>query len=72
MIGKVWSREQRFTIKSCASVVLIGATVALAILIIRVVGEQRLQRFLDLIPIFKRRQEVENLINEAFMTDSRS
>ena len=72
MIGKLWSRDQRLTIKSCASVVIIGATVALLILAIRVVGEQRLQRFLNLIPIFRRRPEVEDLISETFITDSRS
>ena len=72
MIGKLWSRDGRFTIKSCASVVIIGAVVALAILIIRVVGEHRLQRFLNLLPIFRHRPKSEKLIGDAFLPNNRS
>ena len=70
MIGKIWSRDRRHTLKSCAGVLLIGATVAGAMLIIRLVGEQRLQHVLSF--IFKRRLKVEKLNSEALVPDNRT
>lgn len=70
MIGKIWSRDMRHTLKSCAGVLFIGATVAGAMLIIRLVGEQRLQHVLNF--LFKRRSKVEKLNSEAFVPDNRT
>ena len=72
LIGKIWLRDKRLTIKSCVGVVLIGATVAGAMLIIRLVGEQRLQRVLNMLFLFRRRPKVEKLNTEAFVPDNQT
>lgn len=72
MIAKILSRDRRQTIKSCAGVLIIGTTVAAVIVIIRLVGEQRLQRFLNRIMNFKRRPEAEKLTGDSLVTDNRA
>ncbi len=64
MIDKIWPQDRRHTVKSCAGVVLIGATVAGGLLIIRLVGERRFQRFLNML-LFKRKEEDAELTTEA-------
>ena len=72
MIAKIWSRDGRQTIKSCAGVLIIGTTVAAVMVIIRLIGERRLQRFLNRIMNFKRRPEAEKLTGDTFLTDNQS
>lgn len=70
MIKKLWSCDKSHTFKSCAGVVLIGATVAGLFLIIRLVGEKRLQRFLNFIFFFKRREPELDLVSESFVPEN--
>ena len=72
MIGKKWVRDKRLTIKSCAAVVVIGVTVACAMLIIRLVGEHRLQRFLNKLFQLKPKEKPENLAADVFMPDKQT
>ena len=72
MIAKILSRDRRQTIKSCAVVLIIGTTVAAAIVIVRLVGERRLQRFLNRVLNFKRRPEAEKLTGDSLVTDNQS
>ena len=70
MILNLWSRDSRNTIKSCASVVIIGTTMAAAMLIIRLVGEQRLQRFLNRIINLKIKTKADKLTGESLVSDN--
>ncbi len=72
MIAKIWSRDMRHTIKSCAGVILIGAMAAGAMLIIRLVGERRLQRFLGIFFYLRRRPKADKLTNKAVVPDSQT
>ena len=72
MISKIWSRDRRQTIKSCAGVLIIGTTVAVAMLVIRLVGEQRLQRFLIRLMNFKRKSEAEKMTANSLVPDNQS
>jgi len=53
-------------------VVLIGTAVAGFLLIIRLVGEKRLQRFLNFIFYFRRREPELDLVSEALAPENRS
>jgi hypothetical protein len=53
-------------------VVFIGITVASMLLIIRLVGEIRLQRFLNFILFFKHRKPELELVSEALAPENRS
>jgi len=72
LIKKIWSCDKCHTFKSCAGVVLIGAAVAGFLLIIRLVGEKRLQRFLNFIFYFRRREPELDLVSEALAPENRS
>jgi hypothetical protein len=52
-------------------VVIIGAVVAGMLLIIRLVGEKRLQRFLDFILFFKRRKPELDVVSEVLAPENR-
>jgi hypothetical protein len=70
LLKRIWSCDKCHTFKSCAGVVLIGATVAGFFLIIRLVGEKRLQRFLNFIFIFKRRKPKLDLVSKSFVPEN--
>lgn len=72
MIGKKWARDKRLTIKSCAAVVVIGVTVAGAMLIIRIVGERRLQRFINKLFQLKPKVKPEDMPTDVFMPDNQT
>jgi hypothetical protein len=72
VIAKIWSRDRRQTFKSCAGVLIIGSAVAIAMVIIRLVGEQRLQRFLNRIMSLKRKPEAKELTGDSLVTDNQS
>jgi hypothetical protein len=65
LIKRIGFLDKYHTLKSCAGVVLIGAVAAGIILIIRLVGETRLQRFLNFILFFKRRNPELDLVSET-------
>ena len=72
MIKRLWSCDKCHTLKSCAGVVFIGAAVAGMLLIIRLVGEIRLQRFLNFILFIKRREPELDLVSETLVPENRS
>ena len=72
MIKRIWSCDKCHTLKSCAGVVLIGAVAAGLILIIRLVGEIRLQRFLNFILFFKHRKPELEFVSEMFAQKNRA
>ena len=72
MSKRLWYSDKCHTLKSCAGVVFIGAAVAGMLLIIRLVGEKRLQRFLNFILLFKRRKPELDLISKALAPENRS
>ena len=57
------------TFKSCAGVLLIAAAIAGSLLIIRLVGESRLQSFLNLLFSFKRKEPELDLASESFVPE---
>jgi hypothetical protein len=71
LIKRIRLLDKYHTLKSCTGVVLIGAAAAGMILIIRLVGEIRLQRFLNFILFFKRRNQDLDLVSEALAPDNR-
>ena len=72
LIKRLWFCDRCHTFKSCAGVVFIGAAVAGMLLIIRLVGEKRLQRFLNFLLLFKRRVPELDLVSEALAPENRS
>jgi hypothetical protein len=70
LIKRIGFLDKYHTLKSCAGVVLIGAVAAGMILIIRLVGEIRLQRFLNFILFFKRRNPELDLVSETLAPDN--
>jgi hypothetical protein len=72
LLKRLWTCDKCHTLKSCAGVVFIGTAVAAMILIIRLVGEIRLQRFLNFILFFQRSEPELDLISEALAPESRS
>lgn len=72
MIAKIWSRDSRHTIKSCVGVLIIGTTVAAAMLIIRLVGEQRLEQFLIKLMHFKRKTDAKKVPVDTLVSDNQS
>ena len=71
MIKKIWFCDKCHTIKSCAGVVLIGMSVSGMLLIIRLVGEKRLQGFLNFILFFKRKRPELDLASKALVPGNR-
>jgi hypothetical protein len=53
-------------------VVFIGTAVAGMLLIIRLVGEKRLQRFLNFMLLFKHREPELDLVSESLAPENRS
>lgn len=70
MIKDIWSAEKYTTLKSCAAVVLLGAAVAAGLLIIRLVGEKRSERFLKILFFLRRRQPHPGLTAEVLAADN--
>ena len=66
MIKRIWSCDKCHTLKSFVGVVLIGAAVSGMLIIIRLVGEKRLQRFLNFILFFKRRDAELDLVSDFY------
>jgi hypothetical protein len=71
LIKGIGFHDKCHTLKSCAGVVLIAAAAAGMILIIRLVGEIRLQRFLNFILFFKRTKPELDLVSEALAPENR-
>ena len=72
MIKTIWSGDKSVTVKSCAAVVLLGTVAAALFLIIRLVGEKRLERFLNFVFRFRRKETKAGLTAEIFVADNRS
>ncbi len=72
MKGNNWVHDMRLTIKSCASVIIIGVIAAAAMLIIRLVGEQKLQNLLNMTFQFKRKKKAEKMSTKRFVPEKQS
>ena len=72
LIKRLWACDKCHTLKSCAGVVFITTALAAMLLIIRLVGEKRLQRCLNFILFFRRRESELNLVSEALIIENRS
>jgi hypothetical protein len=59
------------TFKSCAIVFLIAAAIAGSLLIIRLVGERRLQNLLNMLLSHKRKEPDMDLVSESFAPENR-
>lgn len=70
MIKGIWAGDKYMTLKSFAAVALLGAAVAAGFLIIRVVGEKRLERFLKIMS--RRKEPNRGLPAEVFVPDHRT
>ncbi len=60
--------NQISTLKSCVGVALVGAALAGGFLLIRLVGEERLQRFLEIF-LFKNKKRETDSISEEFVAE---
>jgi hypothetical protein len=59
------------TFKTCAGVFILAAAIAGSFLIIRLVGERRVQSFLNIIFSFKKKDPDLNLASEAFVSENK-
>ena len=72
MFKRLWYGDTCHTLKSCVSVIFIGTAVAAMLVIIRLMGERRLQRFLNFILVFKRGEQPElELVSESLAPQRR-
>ena len=72
MLKATWSVDKFVTLKSYAAVTLLGVAVVAGFLIIRVVGEKRLERFLKIIFCFRRKESNRALTAEVLVSDNRT
>jgi hypothetical protein len=70
--GDKWAHSVRLTVQYCASVIIIGLIAAGAMITIRLVGEQRLQKFLNLMFQSKRKHKSDKLTTERFVPHNQS
>lgn len=70
MIKGVCLSDKCETFKSCAGVIIIAAVLAGAILLIRLVGEQRFERFLYIVLFLKRKEPDPNLASDILASES--
>ncbi len=69
MIKRGWLFDSYNTFKSCAGVFLVVAAIAGGLLIIRLVGETRLQGFLNMLLSFKRKEPDLDLAAESLVPE---
>ena len=70
MLKRSWFFDKYKTFKSCASVFLIAAAIAGSFLIIRLVGEKRLQTFLNMLLSFKTKEPNLDLVSEGIVSEN--
>jgi hypothetical protein len=59
------------TFKTCTGVFIVAAAIAGSFLIIRLVGERRVQSFLNILFSFKRKESKLDLASEAFVSENK-
>ena len=65
-----WFSDRYNTFKTCASVFLVAAAIAGSLLIIRLVGERRIQSFLNMLFSLKRKEPKLDLASEVYVSDN--
>ena len=65
-------RDWCHTVKSCIGIIMIGALAALAMLLIRLVGENRLQHGLNRLIHLRRKSNKDNLSPDHMVPENRS
>jgi hypothetical protein len=71
LLKRNWFSDKYNTFKSCASVFLVVVAIAGSLLIIRLVGERRLQSFLNMLLSFKRKEPKLDLASKAFVSENK-
>jgi len=71
LLQKSWFADKYSTFKTCASVFLIAAVVASSFLLIRLVGEKRLQSFLNMILPLRKKEPKLDLASKAFVPENK-
>ena len=69
MLKRSWFSDTYDTFKTCASVFIVTAVIAGSLLIIRLVGEKKLQSFLNIIFSFRKKEPKLGLASKAFVQD---
>ena len=72
MSKRLWYSDKCQTLKSCAGVVFIGTAVSGMLLIIRLVGEKKFQKFLYCILLLGRRDVELDLVSETLARENRA
>jgi hypothetical protein len=67
LLKRSWFSDKYNTFKTCASVFLVAAAIAGSLLIIRLIGERRMQSFLNMLLSFRRKESKLGLASEAFV-----
>jgi len=71
LLRRSWFSDKYNIFKTCASVFLVAAAIAVSLLIIRLVGERRLQIFLNMLLSFKRKEPKLDLASEVFVSENK-
>lgn len=71
MRKRSWLSDKYNTFKTCASVFLVATAIASSLLIIRLVGERRLQSFLNMLLSFRRKEPKLDLASEVFVPENK-
>ncbi len=71
MLRGSWISDKYTTFKTCAGVFIVAAAVAGSLLIIRLVGERRLQSFLNMFFSFKRKEPNLDLVSETIVSENK-
>ena len=70
LVGKLWSRDNYRTLKGFCGIVLISVMVASAMIMIRLLGEQRFERILNVMLFFKRKPKNKERQTGTFVVDN--
>jgi hypothetical protein len=70
LFNRIWCGDKCHTLKSCAGVILIGTAVAAFLLIIRLVGENRLQYLLNVLLSFSGKERRADLVSERLAPEN--
>ena len=71
MLKRSWFSDTYDTFRTCASVFIVTAVIAGSLLIIRLIGEKRLQSFLNVIFSFKKKEPKLGLASKAFVPENK-
>ena len=71
MLKGSWFSDTYNTFKTCAGVFIVTAAIAGSLIIIRLIGERRLQSFFNMLFSFERKEPELDLASEAFVSENK-